>query len=548
MRRLVLRRPWHQHVFTLTQATGAFQGNGKKVPRCTLSATMSLFFHARASEVSQKSRYPGARSRFIRYASVAGACAGVGVWAETNEPTAFCASSKKNEDDPFEQAKEKLHALSKVARAYVVAHLPDDAHKWPQHVDAWVDATRAGQLSRGFYVGACAGVALKKMLKLGALAIGALVVLLQSASYAGYVSVDYKKLERDCQKYLERKQDGVVDTQDVDSLYHSVRKVLELNLPVGSGFALGLLFSSPDYDLYHTLPKGATANLLLQATFSYIPPRHYLVSRQDYRRRLVAEHSERLGRGIRTGVRERLRRATERKERARAVAGIRARDRRHGLVVRRGTVPLELPRAIKDVHLPNHEAHEDQDLEPDNGKGHTLAKIIGNALGKARGTREEEETEKERRDLDNNDKARRLLDKRRGVRLFHLHVHQKRNVERNQDNDLPQPLDPDHARGHATEQRQEELGGKEKATFKAMLVIEWAVPIVEFLIEVIFRPEIPELVFIVLDDNNAIENRAKRNAHERQDGQEEAQVNRAMVNARADLVHARGPHDVLREN
>eukprot|EP00644_Phytophthora_capsici_P008964 jgi/Phyca11/561192/estExt2_Genewise1.C_PHYCAscaffold_60378 len=90
-------------------------------------------------------------------------------------------------------------------------------------------------------MGACAGFAMKKVSKLGAVAIGSLFILLQCASYSGYVDVDYKKLERDVKSYLDVNKDGVFDTKDLDSMYKSVMKVLEFSLPAGSGFAAGFM-------------------------------------------------------------------------------------------------------------------------------------------------------------------------------------------------------------------------------------------------------------------------------------------------------------------
>ncbi|KAK1943082.1 FUN14 domain-containing protein 1 [Phytophthora citrophthora] len=172
-------------------------------------------------------------------ALAAGACGALGLLDE-QQPTA-CASSKDSEDDPIEQAKKKVQELSTAAIAQLAALLPEDYSNLQKKVDEFLASGKGGQISWGFCMGACAGFAMKKVSKLGAVAIGSLFILLQCASYSGYVDVDYKKLERDVKSYLDVNKDGVFDTKDLDSMYKSVMKVLEFSLPAGSGFAAGFM-------------------------------------------------------------------------------------------------------------------------------------------------------------------------------------------------------------------------------------------------------------------------------------------------------------------
>ncbi|KAF4318905.1 hypothetical protein JM18_005582 [Phytophthora kernoviae] len=165
-------------------------------------------------------------------------------WAllEEQEPVACAGSSSKGEgEDPLEQAKKKLQELSTNAIAQLAALLPEDYSNLQKQVDEFLASGKGGQITLGFCMGACAGFAMKKVSKLGAIAVGTLFILLQCASYSGYVDVDYKKMERDVKNYLDINQDGVFDTKDLDSMYKSLMKVLEFSLPAGSGFAAGFM-------------------------------------------------------------------------------------------------------------------------------------------------------------------------------------------------------------------------------------------------------------------------------------------------------------------
>lgn len=142
-------------------------------------------------------------------ALAAGACGALGL-LEEQKPTA-CASGKGSDEDPLEQAKKKVQELSTIAIAQLAALLPEDYSNLQKQVDEFLASGKGGQISWGFCMGACAGFALKKVSKLGAMAVGTLFILLQCASYSGYVDVDYKKLERDVKSYLDLNQvlDGV---------------------------------------------------------------------------------------------------------------------------------------------------------------------------------------------------------------------------------------------------------------------------------------------------------------------------------------------------
>jgi uncharacterized membrane protein (Fun14 family) len=66
-------------------------------------------------------------------------------------------------------------------------------------------------------------------------------VVLQSLQYSGYVQVDHGKLRKDMERILDLDQDGKVGQDDVKIGYDKIMKILEYNLPAGSGFAAGFL-------------------------------------------------------------------------------------------------------------------------------------------------------------------------------------------------------------------------------------------------------------------------------------------------------------------
>jgi uncharacterized membrane protein (Fun14 family) len=131
---------------------------------------------------------------------------------------AACASSSGKDEDPVEQAKKKLQELATIAMDQMAALLPGDYSNLQKQADEFLASGKGGQLSWGFAMGACAGFALRKMSKLGAVAVGTLFILLQCASYSGYVDVNYKKMERDFKGYLDINKvlcDRVGDTKVV---------------------------------------------------------------------------------------------------------------------------------------------------------------------------------------------------------------------------------------------------------------------------------------------------------------------------------------------
>jgi uncharacterized membrane protein (Fun14 family) len=106
---------------------------------------------------------------------------------------------------------------------------------------AGIDSGIPTQLSYGFVSGYCSGYALKKVGKTAAFVFGLGFMSLQTLSYYGYVKVDHGQIRKDVENLLDLNDDGRVDGKDGELAYNHVMKVLQFNLPGGSGFAAGFV-------------------------------------------------------------------------------------------------------------------------------------------------------------------------------------------------------------------------------------------------------------------------------------------------------------------
>lgn len=152
----------------------------------------------------------------LSYWKIALAASGVCIASSvSNGNTAQAASSKgdnsgKGSSDPFEELKQKLQELSGESLALLQKLLPDEYKDVQKHVTDFLESGKGGQISWGFAMGVCSGFALKKVSKAGAIALGTLFVLMQCASYSGYIDVNYKKLERDLMDFLDMNKVRIV--------------------------------------------------------------------------------------------------------------------------------------------------------------------------------------------------------------------------------------------------------------------------------------------------------------------------------------------------
>ncbi|KJE91555.1 hypothetical protein CAOG_02683 [Capsaspora owczarzaki ATCC 30864] len=112
-------------------------------------------------------------------------------------------------------------------------------HIKPDDVKALL-APLAQQLSMGTVSGFAAGYAAKKVGKAVAMVLAMGFVGLQAAQYAGYIHVNWGKIEKDVKSVLDVNRDGKVDEADIKHLYEHAMEVARYALPSSTGFATGL--------------------------------------------------------------------------------------------------------------------------------------------------------------------------------------------------------------------------------------------------------------------------------------------------------------------
>lgn len=145
----------------------------------------------------------------LSYWKTALAASGVCIASSLSDDNKAHAASSKGDNsgnggsDLFEELKLKLRELSGESLASLQKMLPDEYKDVQKQVSDFLESGKGGQISWGFAMGVCSGFALKKVSKVGAIALGTLFVLMQCASYSGYIDVNYKKLERDLMDFLD---------------------------------------------------------------------------------------------------------------------------------------------------------------------------------------------------------------------------------------------------------------------------------------------------------------------------------------------------------
>ncbi|GKZ00520.1 hypothetical protein MPSEU_001004400 [Mayamaea pseudoterrestris] len=102
-----------------------------------------------------------------------------------------------------------------------------------------IDTGIPSQLSYGFVSGYCAGIAARQIGRATATVLGLGFITLQTLAYNGYIEVNHTKIQETIEKYMDLNQDGRIDQHDASAAYRKMLKVLEFNLPAGSGFAAG---------------------------------------------------------------------------------------------------------------------------------------------------------------------------------------------------------------------------------------------------------------------------------------------------------------------
>eukprot|EP01031_Cornospumella_fuschlensis_P036147 gene36147-43841_t len=102
------------------------------------------------------------------------------------------------------------------------------------------------QLGFSGFMGVCSALALKKISRQAAVAVGLAFGGLQLLAYLGYVRVDYQKVNDDAQRALDVTGDGKFDEQDLRVLSGRLTELLQQGLPAAgafsAGFGLGLYY------------------------------------------------------------------------------------------------------------------------------------------------------------------------------------------------------------------------------------------------------------------------------------------------------------------
>jgi len=62
------------------------------------------------------------------------------------------------------------------------------------------------------------------------------------ASYSGYVSVDWKKLQDDAVSKVDVDGDGELTVSDAKVYWEKAKKILTLNIPSAGGFTMGFMY------------------------------------------------------------------------------------------------------------------------------------------------------------------------------------------------------------------------------------------------------------------------------------------------------------------
>jgi len=139
----------------------------------------------------------------------------------------------KAKDDELEMLKAKLESLEQTQQT---------SKKGEEDVMSEFLVPFTSQALLGSTLGYAAGMSLRAVGRLAAGAVGAGFIMLQGLSYLGFVEVDWRKVEREYIKRLDRDGDGLVTMDDAQKVWREMSDVLAFNLPAGGAFTGGLLY------------------------------------------------------------------------------------------------------------------------------------------------------------------------------------------------------------------------------------------------------------------------------------------------------------------
>eukprot|EP00927_Polykrikos_kofoidii_P032573 TRINITY_DN27703_c0_g1_i2.p1 TRINITY_DN27703_c0_g1~~TRINITY_DN27703_c0_g1_i2.p1 ORF type:complete len:244 (+),score=36.78 TRINITY_DN27703_c0_g1_i2:61-732(+) len=99
-----------------------------------------------------------------------------------------------------------------------------------------------GQLTLGSTLGWCAGMALRTFGRVAAVGVGGTFCIVQALAYKGFIEVDWRKVEKQYLRLMDKDQDGAIGVHDVTHVWNRAQDVLAFNLPAGAGFTAGLVY------------------------------------------------------------------------------------------------------------------------------------------------------------------------------------------------------------------------------------------------------------------------------------------------------------------
>lgn len=122
---------------------------------------------------------------------------------------------------------------------------PADAPAAAPSRPTWVDemlVPMGGQLTLGSTLGFCSGYALRIVGRAAAVGVGGAFMFIQGLAYTGYIQVDWRKVEKDYLRALDKDGDGKVTARDFEHIGRRTVDALAFNLPAGAGFTAGLAY------------------------------------------------------------------------------------------------------------------------------------------------------------------------------------------------------------------------------------------------------------------------------------------------------------------
>jgi uncharacterized membrane protein (Fun14 family) len=94
-------------------------------------------------------------------------------------------------------------------------------------------------LGMGGLFGLATAVAMKRLGEKVAYVVGLSFIGLQALSYAGYIKIDFMKLNNDAQKIIDADADGKITANDFIAMWRKIKDVMTTQLPGAGGFSAG---------------------------------------------------------------------------------------------------------------------------------------------------------------------------------------------------------------------------------------------------------------------------------------------------------------------